>query len=107
MARQAEDAVERARAITELQVEWQHAMAGTASKTPASLVELLAENPYWTLNGVAQRLDIAFTTAGRAVNKLVDAGILIEVSGGKRDRVYCAEDILEVLERPARLTPAT
>ena len=105
VARQAEDAIGRAQAIKELLAQWHQAISGAASKVPGSLVDLLAENPYWTLNGVSERLEVAFTTAQRAVEKLVAASILTEVSGAKRDRVYCAKAILDILEEPAHLAP--
>ena len=31
--------------------------------------------------------------------------VLREISEAKRDRVYCAKVILDILEEPARLTP--
>lgn len=104
VARQAEDAISRAQAIQELIARWRQAVAGSPSKVPTSLIDLLAANPYCTLKGVADQLEVAFTTAQRGVEKLVQQGILAEVSGGKRDRVYCAQALLEILERPARLS---
>lgn len=106
VARQAEDAIGRAQAIRQLLAGWRHALVGTPSKVTAQLIERLAENPYCTLQGVARQLQVAFTTAQRGVEKLVQKGILAEVSGGKRDRVYCARALLEILERPAQLSLA-
>ncbi len=99
VARQAEDAIARAQTINELLAQWRQTVAGSASKVPASLVDLLAENPYWTVTKVAERLGVAFTTAQRAVERLVSASIFTEVSGAKRDRVYCAKAILNILEQ--------
>ena len=58
-----------------------------------------------TITGVAKRLRAAFTTAQRAIDRLRKNKALIEISGAKRDRVFCAKRILEILEEPARLTP--
>lgn len=104
VARQAEDVLSRAQAIGDLLSGWQQTIAGTASRTPGALVDLLAENPYWTVKRVAERLEVAFTTAQRAVDRLTAASILTEVSGAKRDRVYCARDILDILDAPTSLT---
>jgi hypothetical protein len=41
-----------------------------------------------------------------AIERLERAGIVGPVSDAKRDRVYCATALLEVLEEPARLEPA-
>ena len=67
------------------------------------MVDLLAENPFWTVKGAAERLDVAFTTAQRALVTLERAGSLKRTSAARRDRVYCARAILEILEEPARL----
>jgi ribosomal protein S25 len=51
----------------------------------------------------AVRLDVAFTTAQRAIERLESAGIVTLATGAKRNRVYCAQAILEILEEPPRL----
>lgn len=103
VTRQAEDALRRAREINEQLATWKHSVSGTPSKAPGALVDLLAENPYWNTRGVASRLEVAFTTAQRAITRLEEAGIIEEVSGNKRDRVFCAKAILDILEEPVRL----
>lgn len=103
IARQAEDAIGRASRINALLARWRKETAGEATKTSAQLVDLLGENPFWTIKGVTQRLEVAFTTAQRAVERLERRGILRQTSGAKRDRVFCAKAILDVLEEPAKL----
>jgi Fic family protein len=103
-ARQSEDALSRAERINRQLADWRTAVAGLSSKTPAALVDLLAENPYWMVKGVAQRLKVAFTTAQRAVDRLEALSILTRVTDARRDRVYCARSILDILEEPATLT---
>jgi hypothetical protein len=66
---------------------------------------ILGENPFWTITGAAGRLGVAYTTARRAVERLVDASILTPVTDARRDRVYCARAILDILEEPAQLVP--
>ena len=43
---------------------------------------------------------IVYTTAQRAVERLQVAGIVSPVGSAKRNRVYCARDMLELLEAP-------
>src|SRR5438128_648873 len=50
-------------------------------------------------------LKIAYNTALRGIMRLEKAGIVAEVSEAKRDRIYCAKALLDILEEPARLTP--
>ncbi len=70
------------------------------------MVDLLAENPFWSIKRVASRLKVAYTTAERAVERLGAASILSPISKAKRDRVFCARALPAILEEPARLTPA-
>ena len=84
--------------------DWRLAVSGTPSKTPLALVDQLAANPFLTVKGAAKRLGVAFTTAQRAVAKLEELSIITEISQAKRDRVYCAKALLDILEEPARLT---
>lgn len=104
VARQAEDAVSRATRVNEALDRWRRAVSG-ASATAVRLVDLLAENPFWTAKGAAGRLGVAFTTAQRAIERLEKARILKRTSKARRDRVYCARAILDILEEPARLEP--
>ncbi|MBI4737875.1 MAG: Fic family protein, partial [candidate division NC10 bacterium] len=105
VARQGEDALNRAERINKLLEKWRIAVAGSSSKVPAALVDRLAENPYCTVKRVAERLGVAYTTAQRAVERLESLSILTQTTDAKRDRVYCATAILKILEEPARLEP--
>jgi len=105
VARQAEDALSRAQRINNLLGEWRQAVSGSGSKVPAGVIDLLSENPYWMVNRVAGRLGVAYTTAQRAVEKLLSLSILTQTSEAKRGRVYCAQPILDILEEPASLGP--
>ena len=107
VARQADDALSRAVRINALPSRWRLEVAGAASKAPAAVVDCLAENPFWTTRGLAERLGVAYTTAQRAVEKLVVTGVLNQVGDARRDRVYCARAILDILEEPASLAPSS
>lgn len=47
------------------------------------MIDLLAQNPFCTVNGMADKLNVAFTTAQRAVDRLESAGVVKRVSEGK------------------------
>lgn len=102
VARMSEDALSRATRINELLATWRQVVSGTSSKTPAELVDLLGETPFWTTKRVAERTGVAFTTAQRAIDRLQSTGILTPVSDAKRDRVYCAKQIMAILDEPAK-----
>ncbi len=102
-AGQAEDALGRIQRIDELLARWREQLAKAPSRLPERAIELFAENPYRTVNGLAQRLGVAFTSAQRAIDRLESAGIVALTGEAKRNRVYCARAILEILEEPPRL----
>ncbi len=105
VARQSEDALSRAERINSLLVQWRSVSIATSSKVPSRIVDLLAANPFITPKKAVQRLQVAFTTVQRGIDFLVKKSVLHQVGTGKRDRVYCAQKIMKILEEPARLTP--
>ncbi len=104
VSRMSEDALRRVTRINDLLMKWRGEMAGASTKVPLRVVEMLAANPFLTTNGVAEELKIAFTTAQRAIERLELAGIVRQVGEAKRGRVYCARELMGILEEPAQLT---
>jgi Fic family protein len=105
VARMSEDALSRATRINDLLTQWQNKLAGHSTNTPLRVLGLLAANPFVTITGAANQLNLAFTTAQRAIERLERNGIVQQASDAKRDRVYCAQALLDILEEPAHLTP--
>lgn len=105
VARQSEDALSRAERINKKLLEWKKLIANASSKTPSSVLDMIAVNPFITVKGAAEKLKVAFTTAQRAIDRLENLKILKKEGDAKRDRVYCAKDILDILEEPAKLIP--
>jgi len=63
---------------------------------------------FYFLNGVARQAEDAVSRAARihdTIGRLERARILKRTSKARRDRVYCARTILDILEEPARLEP--
>src|SRR6202049_161007 len=105
VARMSEDALSRAMRINRLLADWQKRVSGESSNNPLRVVELLGANPFITTKGVMDKLAIAFTTAQRAIKRLERARVVKRVGDAKRDRIYCATALLDILEEPARLKP--
>ncbi len=99
VARMAEDALSRAERINNLFEAWSKTVPGS-SKVPLQLLELLEANPYCTVTNVAEKLGVAFTTAQRAVDRLTSLGILSPVDDARRNRVFCAQEVMDVLDEP-------
>lgn len=107
VARQAEDAVSRAERINAVLAHWRDKLSGDASARVAlRMVDLLGGNPFVTPRGAEKHLRLAYNTVMRAIRQLEEHGVIKEVSGAKRDRAYCAQTLLEILEEPAQLLPA-
>ncbi len=103
VAVQSEDVLSRAERINELLNQWQITFASTASSATVDIVRHLAVNPYFTINKIAEDLGIAYSTAQRGVEKLKLAGIIQQTNDNKRDKVYCANEILRILEEPTKI----
>ena len=101
---QSEDAVDRIERLEALLASWRRELASGRSRPPERALDLFAENPFWTVRGISERLGVAFTTAQRAVGRLEQAGIVTQVGEARRNRVYCAEAVLGVLEEPPRIS---
>lgn len=71
--------------------------------TQGDIVRGLAANPYLTATKIAKELGVAFTTAQRTIVRLQALDILAQVSEGRRDRIYCAREVLAVMEEPTRV----
>ena len=96
VAHQARHAVGRANALLALHDEYRlRLQTARGSALPLTLVDNLFERPATTI-GLAQRLlDVTPRSAQLIVEKLVVAGILIEVTGQPRNRVYVARGIID------------
>jgi Fic family protein len=105
VARMSQDALNRALRINMKLAEWQNAVAGESTKNPLRVLELLAANPFITANGIVEKLHVAFTTAQRAIRRLEQLEIIQQAGDARRDRVYCAKALLQILEEPAQLAP--
>ena len=63
------------------------------------LFELLPTMPRFSVEHVRQRLDTTFPTASAAVNLLEDLGIVAELTGQKKNRIYSYQAYVELLTR--------
>jgi Fic family protein len=98
---QAEEAYENTQRLLVLRENYRRILKEVGA-TPATyeLVDDLFKNPYVTAPRFSGRVNISFPAAQKAINKLVEAGILKEITGQARNRVYLCAEILENLEGP-------
>jgi len=105
ITRMSEDVLSRAEKINLLLQSWRNRIAGEKPKILSDVIELLAENPFWNTKKLSERLQVAFTTVQRAINVLVERGILFQVDNAQRDRVFCATAIMKILDELPKIKP--
>ena len=103
IAMQSEDVLSRAERINELLSKWKTQVSSSASQVPLLIVQHFSVNPYLTTKKIASDLEIAYSTAQRGVQKLEDAKIIKQINENKRNKVYCATEILAILEEPTKI----
>lgn len=101
VADQSEDAINRTKQLLDL---WQRYRDMFQSARSAAillrLVDNLFEIPVITISRAAKYAGVTPVSATRSIEKLLEAGIIKEVTGKKRNKVYVASDILDIIEKP-------
>ncbi len=105
VARQSEDALSRAERINQQLDQWRKHVSGTGTGVALRLLDLLGTNPFITVRKAEAQLGVAFNTAATALRRLVGLRIVNQVGDARRDRVFCAQALLDILEEPPRLRP--
>ncbi len=72
---------------------------GRAAKNAKAVFDYLEQNPIIDIGKTAEELNLAFSTVSLAVNRLADAGILIQTNNANRNRVFAYEDYLAILRK--------
>jgi Fic family protein len=98
---QSRDAIRRSERILDLWNEYQRRLQTTrASALLQKLVDHLFASPVVTVGIARRQLGVTARTAQLNIEKLVDAGIVTEVTGRLRNRVYLAREITDILVAP-------
>ena len=74
-------------------------MKMTNSTLILEVIDMLFERPAVTITTIKERLEVTFRTAQLNVEKLVADGILVEVTGKERNRVYLASEIVRIVTK--------
>lgn len=103
---QSQDAVSRVERINRLREQWNRSLTTRLSGNIMKLLDCITSNPFITVKGAGKELGVAFTTAQRAIDVLVERKILVRTDDAKRGRVYVAKRLLDILDEPAATTPS-
>lgn len=102
VAQQASDGVSRAQRILALRDTYRERFLGIrASTLRIRLIDLLFERPVTTAFLVGLNLGVSQVSAGRVLDDLVAQGIIREVTGYRRNRVFVAQELLRLIEEDA------
>ena len=98
---QAHEATQRSHDLLDLLERYQ----GWASASPRSgnlrnLIEVLFEQPVIAASDVSHRLGVTTRGANQLVQRLVEQGILVEITGRQRNRRFAAREIIAVVSPP-------
>lgn len=84
----------------EITDEWKAAARARKGSAVEQLLRGIVRQPVVDINEVTRLCPgVAATNLHRAVNRLVDAGILVAITTGKRNQVWAATDVIDLLER--------
>jgi len=98
VAVQSEDAISRSQDLLALWQKYRSRMqTARASALGLDLIDRLFSKPVVTIPMAAKRLQVTYASAKLNVEKLVANGMLKEVTGNQRNRIYIAPEIVDII----------
>jgi Fic family protein len=99
IAQQAEDTTLRIQRLADLRTAYQRRFAGERTRQKlTALVDYLIGTPITTIQQAQERLNLgSYTTIQRQIEKLEALGMVREITGYQRNRLYQADEILQIL----------
>lgn len=70
---------------------------GRAAASAMRIYTVLCERPVMTLNELSAHTGLSFPTASKSINALMDLGIVRELTGGRRNRIFAYDHYLAIL----------
>ncbi|SEO19829.1 Fic family protein [Halogranum amylolyticum] len=101
---QAEEAFVRAKLLVDTRQKYETRYEDEP-KSVRNLALSLFEEPYFTVREASERIGVVYQTANNAVDRLEADGVITEITGNKQNRVFRAEEIMDIVERPASTLP--
>jgi Fic family protein len=99
VAAQAKDAISDAKRILDLHTEYQKSLESTKRipETSHRLIDEVFSNPIISVSQLSHRWGIPFNSVKTGVSRLVKIGILQEVTERKRNKLFIAPKLMELL----------
>jgi Fic family protein len=95
------EAVKRVTRLQDLRSAYRHRLQPERSaERLMQTVDVLFEHPILSVRQMEAVLQVPYRTAQRYIEKLLDMGLIREITGQARNRLYRADEILRVIEGP-------
>jgi len=99
VAHQADDAVQCAHRILRLKQTYRdRRQKKWSSAAVLALLDSLFLNPYVIVTDAAEWMKVSYNAAQSAMGKPERLKIVKEITGRKRNRIFCAQELLRVIE---------
>lgn len=92
-------------ALLELEAKWRRRRKFRAGSAAAAALQLLPHFPILTANHLARLLGISFPAASKGIEQLIEASVLVERTGYRRNRIFAAPEALQIVNRPFDKAP--
>jgi Fic family protein len=97
VSQQAQDAINRAKRLQDLQIKWRQVVTQTrASAAIVRLTDSLFNTPIVTIPAVQKTLGVTYHSAQLDVEKLIKLGILQQTNESQRGKTFVASAILDI-----------
>lgn len=93
-------------ALRQLQTGWEARHKLRKGSSASRLLSLLPSLPILSVKTAAEKLTVTPKAAGDGLSALVAAGIVREVTGYARNRIYVAPEVMRIVSRPFGADPA-
>jgi Fic family protein len=99
VAHQANDALACAHRILKLKQSYRdRVQRQSSSGTVLRLLDSLFLNPYLTVTEAAKKMKVSYNSAQSGLERLARLKVVKEITGKKRNRIFCAQELLHVIE---------
>jgi len=101
---QSTEAFVRARRLLEKRREYEEEYAD-APESVQRLVDSLFSEPYFSVKEAAETIDMTYPSAKNAVDQLEEDGVVTELTGKQKYRVFEASEVMDIVEKSANQLP--
>jgi len=84
--------------IMDLRSNWIGRLKPVSSALPLALIDSLFENPVITIPLAAERLNVTYVSARRAITALCEKGVLSQTDQSKYGKKYIASELIEIVK---------